>query len=86
MDEDPADLASKLVFKKPSKKPVRDETSGDKTEKPTFVGSKQVLPEHVVGAPAAKPVSKKPVLSKQQTSKPGRELKLSHLDDEEEED
>jgi len=95
MDEGTADPNNKVVFKKPSRKPAsapstaattndEQESSTEAiTEKPTFVGSKQVMPEYVVGATrkAKKTVGKPP------TAKSGKELKLSHLaHDEEEED
>ena len=94
VDEPVADLSQKLVFKRPTKKtprpdndPISEVSTSDISElepsaKPTFVGSKQVLPEYVVGAkPIKKKGHSKPLPS--QSSK-SLELKLSHLDDEEE--
>jgi len=96
MDEGTADPNSKVVFKKPSRKPAsapstaattndEQESTTEATEKPTFVGSKQVMPEYMVGAATARKPKK--TGGKPPTAKPGKELKLSHLaDDEEEED
>ena len=88
-DEPVADLTQKVVFKRPTKRPaapVTEAVQADVSSTPagaTFVGSKQVLPEYVVGAKPAKPkVERKPVSSASKASA----LKLSHLDDEEEED
>ena len=95
MDEGTADPNNKVVFKKPSRKPAsapstatttndeQESTTEAATEKPTFVGSKQVMPEYVVGAAR----KAKKTVCKPSTAKSGKELKLSHLaDDEEEED
>ena len=94
VDEPVADLSQKLVFKRPTKKIIRpdnytisegstsDISEPEPSAKPTFVGSKQVLPEYVVGAKLIKKKGhSKPLPS--QSSK-SSELKLSHLDDEEE--
>ena len=96
VDEPAADLSLKPVFKRPSKKTSRTDPATEEVgiaetitpeisesfAKPTFVGSKQVLPEYVVGA---KPVKKKGAVKPIGTqSSKSSELKLSHLDDEEE--
>ena len=96
MEEPKADLMVKPVFNRPtrtkSNKPTDPAMDTDKpiaalttTDKPTFVGAKQILPEYVVGAKPAKKPGKaitKPVKS----VKVGKEMKLSHLGDEEEDE
>jgi len=96
MEEPKADLMVKPVFNRPTRtksnqptdpaidtdKPIATATT---TDKPTFVGAKQILPEYVVGAKPAKKPGKaitKPVKS----VKVGKEMKLSHLGDEEEDE
>jgi len=49
--------------------------------RPRFVGSKQILPEYNFGA--AKRTKKQPTDKARKSGKPGKEMKLSHLDDEE---
>ena len=96
MEEPKADLMVKPVFNRPtrtkSNQPTDPAMDTDKpiaaattTDKPTFVGAKQILPEYVVGAKPAKKPGKaitKPVKS----VKVGKEMKLSHLGDEEEDE
>lgn len=62
-----------------------DAAAATTTDKPTFVGAKQILPEYVVGAkPAKKPG--KAITKTVKPAKAGKEMKLSHLGDDDEED
>lgn len=74
----------------PSSSSTPDSQTTDSTSapvKPVFVGSKQIMPECVVGA--KKPPAKKVIVgakTKAPAAKAGTQMKLSHLDDEEEEE
>ena len=74
----------------PSPSSTPDSQTTDSTSapvKPVFVGSKQIMPECVVGA--KKPPAKKVIVgakTKAPAAKAGTQMKLSHLDDEEEEE
>jgi len=78
--EEPA-ADHKPIFKRPPKKKTLP-TAADKQSGGSFVGAKHVLPEYVVGAATAVKKTEKKVSS---TSKgAGNALRLSHLDEEEE--
>lgn len=86
-----ADLSQKIVFKKRKERlPDRTDDNSDEGDKPaaasSFVGSKTLMPEYVVGRgkAAKKPPKKAASVDGQKQSK--SQLKLSHLDQDEEEE
>jgi len=75
----------KPVFKRPKKKTKTTAGQDKQSSGGSFVGSKHVLPEYVVGA-TAKSSSAQKAEKKVSTSKgAGNTLRLSHLDEEEDE-
>ena len=75
----------KPVFKRPKKKTKTTAGQDKQSSGGSFVGSKHVLPEYVVGA-TAKSSSAQKAEKKVSTSKgAGNTLRLSHVDEEEDE-
>lgn len=81
-ERDGSSGSSKIVFKNSTKLKPKDDDDTERKEK--IQGNKFVMKEYVVGEKRSKP--KKNLGSKDKKSDSAKQLRLSHLDDEEEDE